>query len=255
MDRQRLEQVQQTDLTESKLNQDFVDWLKSSGPTWLLVILLGVCAFLGMNKWRAYKAQKYDTAWQALAGVENGDPRSAEDIAEDEDYANTAAISTLAHLEAGRGFLQAVALQRDLDATNPMQTDLAPEKREDYLAKADRNFQAVIDKNQSKPDRDLHVVQAMFGRAAVAESRGDLDRARELYDQAATKAQAAYPALAEVARHRATTAGEYHEPITLPSFTETIPTGTPAADAPVEPAGNVDSALRTLMEPGPAAKD
>ncbi len=29
MDRDRLKQVQQTDLTESRINEDFVDWLKT----------------------------------------------------------------------------------------------------------------------------------------------------------------------------------------------------------------------------------
>jgi hypothetical protein len=33
MDRERLKQVHQTDLTESRVNEDFVDWLKTKGPT------------------------------------------------------------------------------------------------------------------------------------------------------------------------------------------------------------------------------
>ena len=31
MDRDRLKEVRQTDLTESRINQDFLDWLKTSG--------------------------------------------------------------------------------------------------------------------------------------------------------------------------------------------------------------------------------
>ena len=39
-DRERLKEVHATDLTESRVNEDFVDWLKTKGPTYLLAILV-----------------------------------------------------------------------------------------------------------------------------------------------------------------------------------------------------------------------
>lgn len=48
-DKKRLSQVQTQDLTESRLNDDFVYWLKKNGTNTLLVVLIALCAFLGFN--------------------------------------------------------------------------------------------------------------------------------------------------------------------------------------------------------------
>ena len=34
----RLKEVQTTDLTDSRVNHDFIDWLKTKGMNWLLLI-------------------------------------------------------------------------------------------------------------------------------------------------------------------------------------------------------------------------
>jgi hypothetical protein len=38
MDRDRLKEIQTADLSESNVNEDFVQWLKTKGPTYLLII-------------------------------------------------------------------------------------------------------------------------------------------------------------------------------------------------------------------------
>ena len=55
MDRDRLKEVHQTDLTEGKINEDFVDWLKTKGPTYLLVVLIGLAAWLFIVRFRQQK--------------------------------------------------------------------------------------------------------------------------------------------------------------------------------------------------------
>ena len=47
----RLKQVQTTDLTDSRLNHEFVAWLKTSGMNYLLMLLLIACAFLSWDWW------------------------------------------------------------------------------------------------------------------------------------------------------------------------------------------------------------
>jgi hypothetical protein len=68
-DRKRLAQMQQTDLAEGRLNEDFVQWLKTSGPNWLLGVLVVLCAFMGWNWWTQKKANAVALAWEELAGA------------------------------------------------------------------------------------------------------------------------------------------------------------------------------------------
>ena len=66
MDRERLKNVQTSDITDEKLNEDFVLWLKTKGPTWLLVILVAIVAYLFMVNWRQREARHQNEAWIAL---------------------------------------------------------------------------------------------------------------------------------------------------------------------------------------------
>ena len=45
----RLKQVQTTDLTDSRLNHEFVAWLKTSGMNYLLMLLLVACVAVGVR--------------------------------------------------------------------------------------------------------------------------------------------------------------------------------------------------------------
>ena len=60
MDPDRLAQVQQSELTESRVNEDFVEWLKKWGNSILLVILLIALAGVAWNWWQ----QKIDEIGQ-----------------------------------------------------------------------------------------------------------------------------------------------------------------------------------------------
>ena len=55
MDRNRLKEIHQSDLTESRLNEDFVTWLKTSGPTYLLIILVALCSYVLWIRWQEQK--------------------------------------------------------------------------------------------------------------------------------------------------------------------------------------------------------
>src|SRR5262245_25193708 len=68
-DRRRLQEIQQQDLTESRLNQEFVDWLKTKGMNWLLVVLLGLCAYMGWNWWRDRQVKAREAAWASFSSA------------------------------------------------------------------------------------------------------------------------------------------------------------------------------------------
>ncbi len=46
-DQRRLNQVQTQDLTESRVNDDFVFWLKKHGSNYLLVVLVAAVGVMG----------------------------------------------------------------------------------------------------------------------------------------------------------------------------------------------------------------
>jgi hypothetical protein len=250
-DRQRLaEGVHQTDLTESRINEDFVDWLKTAGPTWLLVILITVTAYLALVRFRQHNVQKNYDAWDALTGASL--PGSKEDVAEQ--HAGVFAVPQLALNSAGSQLL--VSLQSDTpidvtaatDAATPNTPDptvrLNAEERVEYASRADRMFAETIETDNETKGMTLHIVQAYFGRAAAAESEGRIDDARGFYEKAQARAGDQYPKLGEQAAGRM---ADLDQLTTAVAFTDSGQTLRPFV--PPYASANVIPALRELLAP------
>jgi hypothetical protein len=217
MDRERLKEVHQTDLTESRVNEDFIDWMKNSGPTWLLVVLVALAAYLGINRWRDAKVSKANEAWAAYGQAQL--PGSLVDVANQ--YGAIGQVGNLARLQAADQLLLAVQANRELSDlnTDSLQQDpeqpaadeqpLGDEQRGEYLDRADRLYDEIIANDDGSPGMTLHAVGARNGKAAVAESRGDIESAREWYTKAAERAEGQYPGLAQQARQRAENVEQY----------------------------------------------
>ena len=245
MDRDRLKQVHQSEITESRINEDFVIWLKTKAPTWVLAILVGFGAYLGVLRWKQHKAGRIDAAWRALIDAQPRLPGSKEDVAEE--YADTFAVAQLAWLGASTQRLVAVARNRALGSDVPgldPQT-LSAERREEYLTLAAEMCHSVLltDTDGSLP-MTLHAVNAMKGLAAVEEARGNVVEARRWYLAAADRAERDYPKLAELARRRAETVDEYVQLVSLPSRDEV---STPATTRPPLDPARLEPGIRTLL--------
>ena len=93
----RLKQVQTTDLTDSPVNCDFVDWLKTKGMNYLLVVLLAAYAYIGFDWYRRQQTAKVDTAWSELEAASS--PAAYRGVATA--HGETGAIAELAMLQAG----------------------------------------------------------------------------------------------------------------------------------------------------------
>jgi hypothetical protein len=134
---------------------------------------------------------------------------------------------------------------------------LTAEDRDHYLTRADTMFSRVIEGAGGKAGDDkslgytLHAVQAHFGRAAIAESRGDAEQARQHYEQAASRAAGHYDHLADVARKRALSLAQFTASVSLPAAATLPP---PPAAAPFRPA-SIDPALRNLLLPPQTSDD
>ena len=65
----RLKNVQQADLSESRVNDDFVLWLKTWGQNILLVALTVAALAMAWHWWGQRKERERDAAWGELGGA------------------------------------------------------------------------------------------------------------------------------------------------------------------------------------------
>ncbi len=230
MDRDRLKQVQQTDLTESRLNQEFVYWLKERGPTVLLAILIGLVALVGIDRWRQSRQSAHSGAYYDLESA--SDAEGFEKVAED--HAGVGAVSELARLRAGDIYLIEVDAGRDMKEPDQILDDAAIEER---LDKAEEMYQRVLTDTRENTAMRLFAIQAHFGLAVVAEARGEFDQARSHYEDAATLAGDQYPTIADHARKREESLATLDASMSLPRRAD-LPHPSP-----------VDPLLRDLLLP------
>jgi hypothetical protein len=244
-DRQRLQQIEQTDITESRLNEDLVHWLKTSGPTYLLGLLVGVTAILGYIRWSQYKISQVNQAWIDLVNTDR--PESLEEVAEA--HKGIFAVPLLARAEAADSYLRAVISGRDFGDDPALAPLLTDEQRSDYLSKADRLYESIITSAPELGDDDrnvlLHLIYAKFGRAAVAEAKGEIESAKNFYNEVAGHADETFPALARQARQRAANADQAAKVVFLPGVAELPVRGTGETRTPLE----IDESLRNLIFP------
>ncbi len=239
---ERLKDVHATELGQSRVNEDFIEWLKTKGPQYLLLGLIGVCVYLGIVRWKQHRVNYYNNAWSELFACDL--PGCFEDVADR--YSNVAGLPKQALRAAADKWLSAVQagtpLGGDGNAAAPALTD---EQRSDYLDQAARLYHALANADDGSLGGTLYSVSAMQGLAVVAESKGQTDEAIRWYDMAAERAEGYYPQLARRVRERASTSGEFSEPITLPTQAELPKPGIPDILAPT----TIDESLRNLLLP------
>ncbi|MCH2142044.1 MAG: hypothetical protein MK077_03490 [Phycisphaerales bacterium] len=210
-DRKRLAEVHATDLNESRVNEDFVTWLKTKGPTWLLIILAFVVAYITMIRWQDAEDRARDEAWLELVAAVH--PASLEDVALR--YAEIDGVADLARLSAADTLLIELRNGRTLDDTGQEWTTLTPELRATHVATARRLYAAIVADDDGSPARMLATVAALNGLAALDETEGDVDQARSRYEQIVSRAEQWMPPLAEQAKRRAASLDGLSEPLQL----------------------------------------
>ncbi|MCP3903658.1 MAG: hypothetical protein GY715_08495 [Planctomycetes bacterium] len=254
MDRERLKEVHQTDLTESKVNEDFVDWLKTKAPTWLLVFLVAVCVYLGLVRFKQHRSDYRSEAWAEFSAAEL--PGTFDDIANE--YGDVGELALLARLEAADTLMRSVQNGLVLGVTPPAppgpgqpptavpaDSILAAEQRTEYLDRAEGFYDQVL-ATGDEPEMTVYVVGAMTGKAAIAECRGDAGQAIEWYGKAEQRAEATYPGLAETARRRAADAERNSRAVAFPTNAEA---GARRASAEKLTPIEIDEALKPFLLP------
>jgi predicted negative regulator of RcsB-dependent stress response len=226
----RLKNVQQADLTESRVNDDFVYWLKTWGSNILIVILLIAAAGMGWQWWEQRREQERDSAWADLKEARL--PVALLEVARQ--HGDKDSVALFAQLSAADAYMtslsRGVRFDRDAAAED---SKITPELRAEWLQEADRLYAAVAEATAGSPalGKQLIHANALFGRAAVAEDRHDLATAERLLTEVQGAVKGAKSAmLAEIAQARLARIAELKTEVVF------APTSTLLATQPTQPA-------------------
>jgi len=216
----RLQDIRTADDADSKVNVELLEWLKTSGVNYLLFILVVVILFRGYLWWGERQARIRDEAWADLEGTDS--PASLEALADRAQGIDS--VPEIALLRAARYYELDILRDETLDlvsqttaisdpnAPDPAQATPDATKPKPHMTEAERSqtldrmerlYQRVLGMTE-KPNsgtnwKELSHLHAMFGLAAVAEMRGDFDKAREWFTRIESEAAPGYPKLAMVA--------------------------------------------------------
>jgi len=248
----RLKQIQQGTLTESRLNSDFLFWLKEQGPNYLLGALLILCAVLGYNWWQQRTQMSHDAAWNEYA--EATTPQMLVEVADK--HGQTDSIAVLANLDAADRYMESMRSGKRFDReANAPDAAVTPEIRAQYLAEADRLYTKAAAGLDGKPaPENILIASAYFGRAAVAESKGDMASAATYLKAAQAATKDLYPPLATTADERLATLASLSNRPPLPARPHvTLPALGMPGDPTTAPTGDVTASELNVLTGGASA--
>jgi predicted negative regulator of RcsB-dependent stress response len=174
---------------------DWDDFKASIGPLWdqwgnalltlVLVVLVGIFAYRLYN---IRSADRMESAWVGLASATT--PASMAAVALEN---KGTAVGWIAGLRAGNLYLTEARAGLNLPATT-QPSGAAPVAGKDVaLSQAAASFNQVL----SDPKADLvYKLNAKLGLASVEEAKGNLDKARELYEAVEKEGKQSYPWIA-----------------------------------------------------------
>ena len=249
MDRDRLKEIQTADLSESNVNEEFVHWLKTKGPTYLLIFMLVIAAYLFFVRYQqgeqAYRAE----AWiEYIEASVSGLPASHEDIALS--YSDVDSLYNLGLLSAADGYMQSVITNQTVGSNANIATVLSAQERTFYLEKADALYNRVILSDDNSPELTLFIITGLNGRAAVAESNGDIDAAKGFYELVISRSKSQFPALGTQAKSRINTLEFLTQAIALPTDAEVTARNNQVLQRDPAPINSTIEAITDLTEPG-----
>lgn len=237
---QRQTQIQEgAGLTEGRLNQDFILFLKKWTLPIVLVVLAVAAGIVGLKRLAQYREDRLVAAFAEFqAAVASGNPVSLVRVAED--HEGKAAIPLLARLAAADQYL--VAAYRGVAPGATLDNDGKPsdakdllnaEQRDRMIAQAAELYQRVVSDAGTARGMALQAIGARFGLAAIAETRGQPEEAKKQYQAVIDAAKAAgYAGLADEARKRLETVGSLTA-TTLYAKSD-VRTGSPSSRVPTE---------------------
>jgi hypothetical protein len=191
MDQRQTQIRERAGLEESRLNQEFIDFLNKWSTPILLVFAVVAAGYVGYLKLQKMRNEKADQAFQELEAAATGtnpSPESLKRIAQE--YDGVRAVPMLAKLEAADAYLRAVrngvrtgAMVKPDGTLETPEDALTEADRTGYLKQAEELYVQALGEASKNSGRLTFRVGALFGLAAVAECRGELEGAKARYDE------------------------------------------------------------------------
>lgn len=196
-------------LEDSRINTDFIDFMKRWGGHVLMLIAVVALGYWALDKYRQTQIAKVNNAFYELEAVgENPSPESLKALADTHDGVRS--VGELARLKAADGYMKAVRTgfkpgavinaEGGVDDENDLVTD---DDRAWYVDEAKRLYQLVVEATESTHGKELLAINGLYGLSAAAESLEKFDEAKGYYERLAVIADtASFPTHAVVARKR-----------------------------------------------------
>jgi hypothetical protein len=274
MDKRHFEIREGAGLEESRLNYEFIDFLKKWSTPVLMVVAAIALGYAGWQRYTKAQAATVANAFKDLNAASGSyrmdrvnpqlvNPTSAGDANPDvlrrvaDDYPKVKGVATLAKLQAADAYLRAVRVGAKPGATfnnkgeltNPDDA-LKPADVTAYLDNAESLYREILTTSQATRGQILMQINSLYGLAAVAESRGKFDDAKASYAKLIELCDGGpFAAQAEVARKRTASIDNLKTLPTLTSSTE-FPR-IEGFDAPLAPPIPAPSATPTEPAPPP----
>lgn len=198
-------------LEEARLNEELIDFLRSKTFTYICVVLaVGALGYSGFRKFKEIEREKVAAAFtefEQATATADASPDALERIAEAYDKIGGIGVRARmaaadAHLRVVRSGLKPGAVTTQ-DGTVAKEDLLSEEERTQHLDRAGQLYEQVRAESQGGAGKLMQTVEALYGLAAVAESKRDLEGAKKYYEQIATMTENGTFALqAAVARKR-----------------------------------------------------
>jgi len=208
MDDRQSKIVEGAGLEDSRINQEFKDWLlKWMGPV-LIVITVVALGYVAKIRWDQHKVSVLDAAFADLdAARDSGSPEGLLSVAQQHD--DVAAVRDLATLAAAdirlASFRSGVRPGAQQDEKNNFKDEdlIDDEARNEQLDRASALYQEVLDRTKDDPAAAGRTMAAYAGLVSVKIGERDWDAAADLLNeqiQLANKRQ--MPGFAQVAKDR-----------------------------------------------------
>lgn len=206
---QRQQQIRENaGLDESKLNQEFIDFIKKYSTHAVVAILVIVASFWAWNKYSASRERAMAAAFAELESAQAaGKPENLLAVADQ--HVKYPAISEMARLYAADAYLD--CFRSGVKPMSPLDDTGKPKFPEDaldeeglqkHLGEAKRIYDAVVNRTSAKKDQVQFTVGGLFGLAAVAECGNKPDEAKAYYERIKSVASTVMPEFVDVAEKR-----------------------------------------------------
>ena len=243
MDERQTQIRERAGLEEARYNLEFIDWLRKWGVPILFVFAVAAAAWGLRERYQRSQAVKLDESFaelEAVASGSNPSPESLLQIANDH-ASGRSSVAEIAKLEAADAYLDSI--RRGVRPGAQLQPDGTLEKPEDVLSEADRKsfqdrayslYNEVFNATRSNAGKQVLTIGALFGMASVAESQGEIAKARGHYEEVSKLADASgFTAYGAVAKKRLENLDALQNPPVVYSKADLPPV--PEAPKPVQP--------------------